>query len=91
VIAASATIPNVNDIAAWLGAEEMDCKVYGDEVRPVQINTIVKGFAAGKNDFLFERRLSERVFDVVKQYWEQKPVLTFVSSRKGMKSCCKLR
>ena len=83
VLAVSATIPNVGDIATWLEVPQSGCKAYGEEMRPVQIQTIVKGFPPAKNDFLFERRLNEKVFSVVQEHWGQKPVLAFCSSRKG--------
>eukprot|EP00892_Ulva_mutabilis_P002995 jgi/Ulvmu1/12697/UM095_0001.1 len=87
ILAASATIPNVYDIARWLGVQECACKVFGDEMRPVTIKTIVKAFPAAKNDFLFERRLNEKVFSIVQEYWHSKPILTFCASRKGTVEC----
>lgn len=83
IMAVSATIPNMRDIVAWLGVPPNGCKEYGEEMRPVQIQTVVRGFPAAKNDFLFERRLNEKVFQVVQQFWGRKPVLAFCSSRKG--------
>ena len=83
VLAVSATIPNVRDVVAWLGVRPEGCKQFGEEMRPVQIATHVRGFSAAKNDFLFERSLNDRVFAVVQEHWAQKPVLTFCSSRKG--------
>jgi ATP-dependent DNA helicase HFM1/MER3 len=87
IIAVSATIPNIGDIVAWLGVQAQGCKQFGEEMRPVQINTIVNGYGASKNDFLFERGLNDKVFQVVAQHWNQKPVLAFCSSRKGMSPC----
>lgn len=83
LLAVSATIPNVRDVAAWLGVRPEGCKQFGEEMRPVQIATHVRGFPAAKNDFLFERSLNDRVFAVVLEHWAQKPVLAFCSSRKG--------
>lgn len=83
IVAASATIPNVYDIARWIKAPEEGCKVFGEEMRPVTIRNVVKAFPPGKNDFLFERNLNEKVFPILNEYWQQKPVIIFCSSRKG--------
>jgi ATP-dependent DNA helicase HFM1/MER3 len=84
IVAVSATIPNISDIVDWLGIRPEGCKQYGEEMRPVQIHTIVKGFPLAKNDFLFERSLNEKVFHIVQENWSKKPVLAFCSSRKGL-------
>ena len=54
-VAVSATIPNVRDIAAWLEVPEAGILVFGEEMRPVRLHTIVKGYSPAKNDFLFEK------------------------------------
>lgn len=41
-VAVSATIPNINDIATWLGAPPGMVRVYGEEMRPVKLTTSVK-------------------------------------------------
>jgi ATP-dependent DNA helicase HFM1/MER3 len=91
LMAVSATIPNIRDISTWLGVSDRGCKEYGEEMRPVQIQTIVRGFPAAKNDFLFEKRLNEKVFQVIQEHWGQKPVLAFCSSRRGVVSISFLR
>jgi hypothetical protein len=42
-VAVSATIPNPADIAQWLGAGKDGLRVFGEEVRPVKLTTIVRG------------------------------------------------
>lgn len=90
IVAASATIPNVYDIARWIKAPEEGCKVFGEEMRPVTIKTVVKAFPrnAGKNDFLFEKNLNQKVFPILQEFWQQKPVIIFCSSRKGAMRHC---
>jgi replicative superfamily II helicase len=45
-VAVSATIPNIGDIAAWLGAPPGMVRAYGEELRPVKLATFVKVGAA---------------------------------------------
>ncbi|GBF89417.1 ATP-dependent DNA helicase-like protein [Raphidocelis subcapitata] len=80
-VAVSATIPNIGDVAAWLGVPPDGVKVYGEELRPVKLTTTVKGYAPAKNDFLFERCLSKYVFGVITEHANGRPALVFCSSR----------
>lgn len=60
-IALSATIPNSNDIADWLGKDSSHPglpaarEVFGEEFRPVKLQKHVVGLAYTGNDFGFER------------------------------------
>ncbi|AQK53643.1 DExH-box ATP-dependent RNA helicase DExH17 [Zea mays] len=62
LIAVSATIPNIEDIAQWLLAPREGIKRFGEEMRPVKLTTKVFGYAPAKNDFLFERRLQSFIY-----------------------------
>eukprot|EP00873_Tetraselmis_striata_P042611 jgi/Tetstr1/462875/TSEL_007824.t1 len=55
----SATIPNAVDIAKWLHVPPTGLKIYGNEMRPVQLETHVKAYHRPRTDFLLEQRLSE--------------------------------
>jgi hypothetical protein len=57
-IAISATIQNIQDIAQWLAVPQDGLFVFGEELRPVKLSTVVKGYATGKIDFLFEGNLN---------------------------------
>lgn len=74
-VATSATIPNIQDLGDWLGAA--DVLEFGDELRPVKLHTIVRGYAPTKTDFLFERRLNDHILGVVMEHSQQKPALVF--------------
>ncbi|KAK9117209.1 hypothetical protein Sjap_016156 [Stephania japonica] len=82
-IAVSATIPNVEDLAEWLLVPSQGIKRFGEEMRPVQLTTKVFGYAPAKNDFLFERRLENYIFDILMQCSRGKSALVFCSTRKG--------
>ena len=43
-VAVSATIPNINDIAAWLRVPPGGLHVFGQEHRPCKLHTIVRGY-----------------------------------------------
>ena len=58
IIALSASIPNVGDIAKWIGGK---AKVFGENYRPVRIERKVMGYKKAKNEFLFEKYLNYRV------------------------------
>jgi ATP-dependent DNA helicase HFM1/MER3 len=76
-VAVSATIPNFQDIAAWLHVPPCAALQFGEELRPVKLTTYVKGYAPAKNDFLFERRLNNFLHDVVLEHHHGRPALVF--------------
>ncbi|KAI0510291.1 hypothetical protein KFK09_010892 [Dendrobium nobile] len=82
-VAVSATIPNIEDLAEWLLVPSEGIKRFGEEMRPVKLVTKVFGYAPAKNDFLFEKRLQNFVFDILMQYSRGKSALIFCSTRKG--------
>ncbi|KAG0496607.1 hypothetical protein HPP92_001298 [Vanilla planifolia] len=81
--AASATIPNIEDLAEWLMVPSEGIKRFGEEMRPVKLVTKVFGYVPAKNDFLFEKRLQNFVFDILMQHSRGKSALIFCSTRKG--------
>ena len=83
ILALSATIPNVDDIAAWLQVPPMGLLVFGSEYRPVAVDVKVCGFPRARNDFIFDRNLNYKLCDLIAQYAQGRPTLVFCSSRKG--------
>nr|XP_043617378.1 DExH-box ATP-dependent RNA helicase DExH17 [Erigeron canadensis] len=82
-LAVSATIPNIDDLAEWLMVPIQGIKRFGEEMRPVKLTTKVFGYTPAKNDFLFEKRLQNYIFDILMQYSSGKSALVFCSTRKG--------
>ena len=76
-MAVSATIPNAPDLATWLNVPPEGLLVYGEEVRPVKIHTIVKGYRETKNDYLFERSLNDFLYPVIAEHSKARPSLVF--------------
>nr|CAD7425700.1 unnamed protein product [Timema monikensis] len=86
-IAVSATIPNVEDVAQWLGCDDSPAKYYkiSDELRPVKLNKVVIGYpCTTASPFQFDIGLSYKLKPILIKYSNLKPTLIFCSTRKGV-------
>lgn len=60
-VALSATVPNSEDIAAWLGKDATNQHLpahrehFGEDFRPVKLQKFVYGYQSTANDFAFDR------------------------------------
>ena len=82
IIALSATMPNVEDVAEWLDAPPESTFAFGDEYRPVDLETGVKTYSHGENSFADKYRRLYRALDLAKPHIrEAGQSLVFVSSR----------
>ncbi|WP_339105568.1 DEAD/DEAH box helicase [Haloterrigena salinisoli] len=82
VVALSATMPNVDDVAAWLDAPEETTFEFGDEYRPVDLQSGVKTYTHGDNAFADKYRRLYRALDLAEPHLrEDGQALVFVSSR----------
>ncbi|KAL9959674.1 hypothetical protein ACROYT_G033017 [Oculina patagonica] len=83
LIAISATIPNVEDIAAWLGGIDSPASHYSmdDSHRPVKLRKVVLGFPKGNNysDFRFDLSLNYKLSGIIQTYSDRKPTLVYSS------------
>ncbi|TNY19881.1 P-loop containing nucleoside triphosphate hydrolase protein [Rhodotorula diobovata] len=94
-VAVSATVPNIHDVAEWLGASPSSrepgsrphspAKVFqfDDEFRPCKLQKVVIGYPRNGNEFAFANALNFKLFELVRQYSSGKPVLIFCNTRKG--------
>ncbi|TRM59292.1 Sec63 Brl domain-containing protein [Schizophyllum amplum] len=87
----SATVPNIQDIASWVGSarnRSEPAKVYefGEEYRPCKLTRHVVGVPRQKNsnDFQFAKILDYKIFETLQTYSSGKPILVFVATRKGV-------
>ncbi|KAI8922947.1 P-loop containing nucleoside triphosphate hydrolase protein [Entophlyctis helioformis] len=87
IVAISATVPNIADVAEWLcnaRGEPAALQVFGEAYRPVKLVKEVLGYhVSGGNSFVFERSLDSKLMDVICRYSSGKPVLVFCSTRKS--------
>ncbi|KAH7093390.1 nucleotide-sugar transporter-domain-containing protein [Paraphoma chrysanthemicola] len=87
-VALSATVPNFQDVAAWLGrnpllpAEPAINEKFGEEFRPVKLRKHVCGYVCHtSNDFGFEKVLDTKLPEVIAKYSEGKPIMIFCATR----------
>ena len=82
VVALSATMRNVEDVAAWLDAPEETTFSFGDAYRPVPLEADVAIYSQGENAFADKYRRLYRALDLAEQHIrEDGQALVFVASR----------
>lgn len=87
IIAVSATLPNPDDVARWIGAQSDAMFSFPASYRPVPLTTHVIGYHQRSNhDYFFEKHLDSCLPDVVRNYSDGKPTLIFCATRNGVKT-----
>ncbi|AHG02609.1 DEAD/DEAH box helicase [Halobacterium sp. DL1] len=82
VVALSATMPNIGDVAAWLDATPETTFEFGDEYRPVDLHAGVRTYTHGDNPFADKYRRLFTALDLAEPHLrEDGQALVFVSSR----------
>ncbi|KAF7115781.1 hypothetical protein CNMCM5793_003421 [Aspergillus hiratsukae] len=70
-VALSATVPNSEDIATWLGKDATNQHIpahrehFGEEFRPVKLQKFVYGYQSHSNDFAFDKLCSSKLADIL--------------------------
>ncbi|KAF4626366.1 hypothetical protein G7Y89_g11796 [Cudoniella acicularis] len=89
-IALSATVPNSEDIAVWLGRDHTNQhlpahrETFGENFRPVKLQKHVYGFEGGyMNDFAFEKILDGKLSNLIQKHSHKKPIMVFCFTRKS--------
>lgn len=86
-IALSATVPNSEDIASWLGKDPMNSGTsaprerFGEEFRPVRLQKHVVGYRCDSNDFAFDKTLNPKLPEVIVKWSQRKPIMVFCFTR----------
>ncbi|OQO13519.1 hypothetical protein B0A48_01748 [Cryoendolithus antarcticus] len=95
-IALSATVPNSQDIATWLGKDPMTPHMpaprerFGEEFRPVRLARHVCGYAGTGNDFVFDKVLNAKLPEVIGKWSQRKPIMVFCFTRASCVDTAKL-
>ncbi|XXG96179.1 ATP-dependent DNA helicase MER3 [Hypoxylon texense] len=88
-IALSATVPNIGDVARWLGCDHVNplgparTEAFGEEFRPVKLQRYVYGYPGGDNDFIFNKTLDGKLSTVLAKHSKGKPIMIFCFTRKS--------
>ncbi|KAK4147307.1 uncharacterized protein C8A04DRAFT_34040 [Dichotomopilus funicola] len=91
-LALSATVPNSDDIARWLGRDHTNQQLpahretFGEEFRPVKLQKFVYGFESKGNDYIFDKFLDQKLPGLVHKHSQRKPTLVFCFTRKSCES-----
>ncbi|KAJ9144066.1 p-loop containing nucleoside triphosphate hydrolase protein [Pleurostoma richardsiae] len=95
-VALSATVPNSEDIAKWLGRDHTNPQVparretFGEDLRPVKLQKWVYGYDVNGNDFVFDSFLDKKLPMLLRQHSRMKPVLIFCMTRKICESTARI-
>ncbi|KAI0542016.1 hypothetical protein GGR58DRAFT_369396 [Xylaria digitata] len=88
-VAISATVPNINDVAIWLGRNHQNqleparVEAFGEEMRPVKLQRYVYGYDGAPNDFIFEKALDGKLNLLLAKHSQGKPIMVFCFTRKS--------
>ncbi|WP_435076255.1 DEAD/DEAH box helicase [Halococcus sp. AFM35] len=82
IVALSATMPNVEEVADWLDAPSETTFDFGQEYRPVDLESGVRTYTHGENAFADKYRRLYRALDLAEEHIrEDGQALVFVASR----------
>jgi replicative superfamily II helicase len=81
IVALSATMPNIDDVAEWLDAPPETTFDFGEAYRPVELHAGVETYTHGENAFADKYRRLYRALDLVEPHLAEGQALVFVSSR----------
>ncbi len=95
-VALSATVPNSEDIATWLGKDSTNQHIpaprerFGEEFRPVKLQKHVVGLPYKGNDFGFETYCDPKLPEIIAKHSHKKPIMVFCITRKATMTTAKL-
>ncbi|WVF71202.1 hypothetical protein IAT40_006002 [Kwoniella sp. CBS 6097] len=84
LVAVSATVPNIEDIARWLGRQQDPFELshnFGENYRPVPLQRETYGIDGGGNEWQLGPKLDRELYPILVQHAKGKPVLVFCPTR----------
>lgn len=82
IIALSATMPNIEDVAEWIGADEKEILKFDDSYRPVKLETDIFAYEPKESEFVNKYiRLYKALNLIKKPLREGHQALIFVTAR----------
>ncbi|KAJ5733918.1 hypothetical protein N7493_002704 [Penicillium malachiteum] len=94
-IALSATVPNSEDIATWLGKDATNQHApahrehFGEDFRPVKLQKFVYGYQSTLNDFAFDKVCGSKLPEVIEKHSCKKPMMIFCCTRNSSAATAK--
>ncbi|OJJ98050.1 hypothetical protein ASPACDRAFT_31738 [Aspergillus aculeatus ATCC 16872] len=94
-VALSATVPNSEDIATWLGRDATNQHLpahrehFDESFRPVKLQKFVYGYRSQGNDFAFDKMCNTKLPDLIKAHSCKKPIIVFCCTRNSAVSTAK--
>lgn len=81
IVSLSATLPNIEDIAAFIGAGA--AYSFDSSYRPVPLITHVIGLGySGKNVFMFDKNMGKEIPGLLRRFSNGKPAIVFCHTKK---------
>ena len=94
-VALSATIPNSDDVATWLGRDPTNSHLpahrehFGEDFRPVKLHKVVNGYPSNGNEFAFDKMCTSKLPDAIRLHSGRKPIMIFCCTRNSAVSTAK--
>ncbi|RAH47164.1 putative DEAD/DEAH box DNA helicase (Mer3) [Aspergillus brunneoviolaceus CBS 621.78] len=86
-VALSATVPNSEDVATWLGRDATNQHLpahrerFDESFRPIKLQKVVYGYRSQGNDFAFDKMCNTKLPDLIKAHSCKKPIIVFCCTR----------
>ncbi|MGZ7207155.1 MAG: DEAD/DEAH box helicase [Halobacteriota archaeon] len=81
IVALSATMPNIHEVARWIGATDEETFAFDESYRPVPLKAEVFGYNPGKNRFVDKYIRLYKAVSLIEPHLAHGQALIFVATR----------